>query len=254
MKLKCITCEALARIVYHCAAVSPHVIDVELFEIGLHNEPPKLQAVLQSAVDAVPPEKYDAIILGYGLCGKATEGLRARRLPMILPRAHDCVTLFLGSRERYLAEFEEHTGTYWYSADYIERNTNPSVSMSLGVPTVESARAQYDEYVEKYGKDNADYLMEVMGGWQKHYQRAAYLDMGIFQSTFAEQKAQEDAQKNQWTFDRVAGNLVLIKRLLDGDWDAADFLRLEPGEVLRMSNDAGVLRAEQAQGSPSGVV
>lgn len=246
MRLKCITCEALARMVYHAAAFSEHVVDVSLYEIGLHGDPPKLQTTLQDAIDAVPSDKYDAIVLGYGLCGKATEGLRARNLPIILPRAHDCITLFLGSRVRYQQEFEENTGTYWYSADYIERNTNPSVTLSLGAATFATDEKQYQEYVEKYGKENADYLMSVMGGWQKHYKRAAYLDMGIFQSAFAEQRAREDAEKNNWTFDRVAGNVILIKRLLDGDWDARDFLRLEPGDILRMSNDESVIKAEKA--------
>ena len=36
----------------------------------------------------------------------------------------------------------------------------------------------YDTYVAKYGKDNADYLMEAMGEWGKHYDRAVFIDMG----------------------------------------------------------------------------
>ena len=39
MKLKCLSCEALTRMVYLCAAQSPHLVDVELVRIGLHNEP-----------------------------------------------------------------------------------------------------------------------------------------------------------------------------------------------------------------------
>jgi len=35
----------------------------------------------------------------------------------------------------------------------------------------------YAQYIQKYGQDNADYLMEVMGAWQQHYQRAAYVDL-----------------------------------------------------------------------------
>ena len=34
--------------------------------------------------------------------------LIARHTPIVMPRAHDCITLYLGSRERYQAQFERH--------------------------------------------------------------------------------------------------------------------------------------------------
>ena len=95
MKLKCIACEALARILYYNAATTPHIVDIDLFELGLHNEPADLQATLQAHIDAVDAEKYDAIVMGYGLCGKATDGITARELKIVVPRAHDCITLTL---------------------------------------------------------------------------------------------------------------------------------------------------------------
>ena len=244
MKLKCIACEALARILYHNAATTPHIVDIDLFELGLHNEPADLQKILQQEVDKVDAEKYDAILLGYGLCGKATEGITARDIKIVVPRAHDCITLFLGSRERYKKEFEENTGTYWYSADYIERTNDPDGTLSLGATTMGSVQNQYDEFVEKYGEENAKYLMEVMGGWEKHYQRAAYIAYDFYPSATAERKAQEDAENSHWTYDRVAGNLVLLKKLLYGEWDE-DFLILEPGESLHMSNDEHVICARK---------
>jgi hypothetical protein len=245
MKLKCIACEALARILYHNAAISPHVVDIELFEQGLHNEPGELQKTLQNAIDAVDEKKYDALVLGYGLCGKATHNLTARDLKIVVPRAHDCITLFLGSRERYQKEFEENTGTYWYSADYIERAVDPNAALSLGATTMSGTQDQYAEFVEKYGEENAKYLMEVMGGWEKHYQRAAYIAYDFYPSPTAESKAQGDAEKNAWRFDRVAGNLIILKKLLYGEWDQ-DFLILEAGESLDMSNDENVICAKPA--------
>lgn len=244
MKIKCLSCKALARIVYRFAATSPHIIDVELFEIGLHNEPETLNKTLQERLDAVEVGDYDAIVMGYGLCGKALEGIIAPAgLPVIIPRAHDCITLFLGSRSRYQAEFEENNGTYWYSADYIERNSDSNQGMSLGAETVDAGGSNYDEMVKKYGKENADYLIEVMGGWQQHYSRAAYLAYDFYQSDTAESQARNDARENDWRFDQVAVNLILIKQLLYGEWAQEDFLHLEPGQKLEMANDAGVIRA-----------
>lgn len=115
------SCEVLAQPIYLCAAMSPHIVDVSFLRIALHETPATLRARLQAEIDAAGPE-YDAVVLAYELCGGATVGLAAGRVPLIVPRAHDCITVFLGSRERYQGEFVEHPGTYWYAADYLERS------------------------------------------------------------------------------------------------------------------------------------
>jgi len=149
------TCEALARQAYAIAANSPHTITVKLFEQGLHNTPKLLREALQEAVDAIPPDECDAILLLYGICGTSTLGLTARHTPLVIPRAHDCITLYLGSRERYRAEFDAHPGTYWYSLDYMERNRDRN-NAGLGAANLGAMDEVYAEYVEKYGQDNAD--------------------------------------------------------------------------------------------------
>jgi hypothetical protein len=55
-----------------------------------------------------------------------------------------------------------------------------------------------------------------------------------------EDKAKAEAERRGWAFDRVAGDMVLIKRLVDGDW-ADDFLVLQPGEHVTMTYDEGVI-------------
>jgi hypothetical protein len=98
----------------------------------------------------------------------------------------------------------------------------------------------YDEYLAKYGKDNADYLIEMMGAWQKHYQRAVYIDMGVGDSLAVETYAQQEAARRGWTFERLAGDPALIGRLLAGDWNE-DFLTVEPGRQIAMAYDDGVV-------------
>lgn len=237
MRIKCLGCEALARLIYHCAAQSPHIVDVELFKLGLHNRPGNLRATLQERIDALPAEDYDAIVLVYGVCGKATVGLTARTLPMVIPRAHDCITLFLGDRARYQDQFENQPGTYWYTIDYIERHQQGE---ALGAGSETSITDVYDEYVQKFGKDNADYLMEVMGAWQSHYQRAAFIDLGVGSSTAVEGHAQQQAQRRGWAYERMVGDMVLVRKLILGEWDD-DFLRLEPGQQIAMTYDQNVI-------------
>src|SRR5437762_12941192 len=98
MRIKAITCEVFARAVYLNAALSYNIIDVELVDKGLHDVARTLREELQCRVDATPEERYQAIVLVYGLCNRALEGVQARTIPLVLPRAHDCITLYLGSR------------------------------------------------------------------------------------------------------------------------------------------------------------
>jgi hypothetical protein len=125
-------------------------------------------------------------------------------------------------------------GTYWYALDYIERKDSAGTTFALGATVDTDVHGPYDEYVAKYGVDNADYLMEVVGGWQKHYRRAVYVDMGVGDGAQVDAQAQHEAKKHGWTFDRMAGDLVLIRRLLTGDWER-DFLVLQPGQQIEMT-------------------
>jgi Protein of unknown function (DUF1638) len=237
MRFMCLACEALARAVYLCAARSQHLVDVELFRIGLHREPAELRARLQERIDAASGEGYDAVVMAYGLCGQSTAGLVAHDVPVVIPRAHDCITLFLGDRQRYSQAFTAHPGTYWYALDYAERSEG---TMGLGAEVDAQTQDVYQEYVEKYGEDNAAYLMEVMGAWREHYDRAVYIDMGVGDGAAVEDRTREEAAGRGWTYERMAGDLVLIRRLLAGDW-AEDFAIVDPGQHVVMSYDADVI-------------
>ena len=244
MKLRCLGCDALARLVYQCAAWSPHVVDVELFQLGLHSQPSDLRDRLQGHIDAATGLGYDAILLAYGLCGQSTAGLTARDAPVVIPRAHDCITLFLGDRARYQDQFTRHPGTYWYALDYVERRDGDGTTLALGASTDDTPEV-YEEYVETYGKSNADYLMEVMGAWKSHYERAVFIDMGIGDGAVVEAQTRSEAERRGWSFDRMEGDIGLIRRLLTGDW-GTDFLVLQPGECVAMTYDSDVITAQQS--------
>lgn len=56
-------------------------------------------------------------------------------------------------------------------------------------------------------------------------------------------KTQEDAANKGWRYEQLAGDLILVRRLLEGDWDE-DFLVLQPGEQVTMTYDYAVVDAE----------
>lgn len=240
MRLRAIACEVLARPLYAAAVSSPHVVDFDLMDRGLHNDPELLRGTLQAKIDEVNSERYDAVALGYALCSNSTAGLVARRLPLVVPRAHDCITLYLGSRGAYTEEFNAHPGTYYYTADYTERMLTDGVA--LGAVADSAIQKSYEEYVEKYGEDNAKYLMEVMGGWRQNYKRAAFIAMGVGSDDNAATRARQDAETNGWAFERIEGNARLLHKLLHGEWDE-EFLRVPPGEAIAVTYDEDIIRS-----------
>ncbi|RPH74468.1 DUF1638 domain-containing protein, partial [bacterium] len=143
MRLKCIGCDALARLIYLCAAHSPHLVDISMLKLGLHRNPTDLQVRLQQEIDASTGTGYDAVVMAYGLCGRATAGITARDVPVVIPRAHDCITLFLGSRARYEEQHQKQPGTYWYSPDYIERGSQDGTLTALGAADAFNIEGEY---------------------------------------------------------------------------------------------------------------
>jgi hypothetical protein len=227
-----LTCEALARSIYQISAETNHIVSVRLFDQGLHNRPKGLRQILQEEIDQVPAGDFDAILLVYGMCGTSTVGLTARDTQLVIPRAHDCITLYLGSRERYQEEFERHPGTYWYSVDYMER-AEKGASVTLGAAGIEETEEQYEEYVKKFGKESADYLIEEMRKWTAHYTRAAFIDTGLGDIDEYEQLAKDKAQRDGWVYERISGNRRLLEILINGDWPDDEFLIVPPGHSIR---------------------
>jgi hypothetical protein len=242
MRFVVLACEALARGVYAMAAETPHTVSVQLLQQGLHNQPKNLRRVLQAQIDAIEPGAWDAILLAYGLCGRSTDGLAARHTPLVIPRAHDCITIYLGSKERYQKEFDRHPGTYWYSVDYMER-ADPDASVALGSAGLDEIETQYEKYVEKYGQATADMLMDEMRKWSQHYTRAVFIDTGQGDSERYAAMAQEKAEREGWIYERMNSNRRLLEMLLRGNWPEAEFLTVAPGHKIGQSYDDDIICA-----------
>jgi len=82
--------------------------------------------------------------------------------------------------------------------------------------------------------------MEVMDGWLSHYKRAVYLDTGLGDNGEVEAQARAEAERRGWVFERIAADLDLVRRLLDGEWDA-DFLVVPPGQQVVMAYDDKII-------------
>ena len=245
MKIKLIACEALTREFRLAAATSPHVFDIQFIEFGLHNTPDKLREAIQAAIDDTEGKGYDLIILGYGLCSRGTADIKARSLPIVIPRMHDCITLFLGARSKYDEEFASHPGTYYYSPGWIERKEGEMQQGLIGDVQARDYDERYREYVAKYGEDNAQYLIEQEKHWYDHYTRAAFIDMGLGDIEAYRGFVRGLAASRNWDYTEIAGDISMVQRLANGPWEGDEFLRVEPGQTIAESFDELVLKAQE---------
>ena len=250
-RFKFIGCEIIYREACFLAATGPHQVDVEFLLKGLHDLPTEdMLAKVQAMVDAVSPERgYEAILLGYARCNDGLVGLQARDIPLVIPRAHDCITFFFGSRAKYQEYFNENPGTYYLTTGWTERNTfgdqdysRPAYGME-GVMGKLGLTEAYEDMVAKYGKDNADYIVESMGGWLRNYTRGLYLEMGIMDERTFIDKAKAESAERGWEFELRPGDWSLLKKLFYAEWDE-DFVVVPPGSKIVARNDESVLAAE----------
>lgn len=208
---------------------------------GLHNEPPKLRHELQIAVDEMERcEGITDIVLGYGLCSRGVEGVTTRRCRLILPRAHDCITLLLGCRHRYAQYVAENPGTYWYSPGWNKHHIPP------GPERYNKLRAKY---VQQFGEENADYLMETEQAWFATYNRATFVDVGVHPCEGDACHTQQCAKWLGWSYDRQHGDIGLMRDMVSGVWDDR-FLIIQPGQTARLTADERVVEAVSATAAP----
>jgi len=230
---KVIACNVMWREICHYAALSPHAFRLQFLSWGLHTDPAQLRSELQRAIDATE-DGFDAIILGYGLCSNGVEGIASRGTRLVIARGHDCMTCFLGSKERYRDYFAANPGTYWYTPGWIENHLAPGQ---------ERYETTYRQYLEKYGEDNAQCLMEMEQGWFLNYTTAAYVDLGVGNTREHEEYTRRCAEWLGWKFERLQGDAALIVRMLNGQWNTEEFLVVEPGHSIKASRQADIVKA-----------
>lgn len=242
MRLALISCDVFFREMCAAALRSPHTVDTRFLPKGLHDGGgARMRPVIQSVIDEFDTATYDGILLGYGLCNNGLAGLSTRTAPLVVVRAHDCMTLFLGSRDRYRQYFFDHPGTYFLTSGWIERGKEGDQPPAEGGRPRGAFGMTWDQLVEQYGEENAAYLVEQEAGETAHYKRLAFIEMGVEPDDRFERQAREKAGSKGWDFEKLKGKMSLIDRLLSGDWDHEDILRVPPGSEIVPSYDEKVI-------------
>jgi len=198
---------------------------------GLHANPARLHEEVQRAIDAMEEEwRPDGIIVGYGLCGRGLAHVAARRAPLAAPRCEDCTAVFLGSQKRYREEFARYPGTYYFSCGWIRGYGQDRFGTDRNRSLYD---ARFEALKEKYGEENARFIVEFRVSWRGNYQRAAYIrfeDDPAYPEHGPRVRALAEAEG--WRYEELAGSDELFARLVGGRWNHPDILVVNPGEVI----------------------
>lgn len=245
MRFKAIVCQVFTREMELVAARSPHALEVDVAPMGLHDLGAGMREHLQQRIDAADGGGYDAILLGYALCGRGTEGLRAQKTQLVLPRAHDCIGVLMGGHAPHMAYFEKHSGVYYRSPGWIEFQTRdkwlePAFTAQKNAL---GERRSLDELVAQYGEENGRFLFDQFNAYRKNYSGLTYISTGVATDDADRNKARAEAAREGWAFDEVAGTLTLLERLVRGEWDRASFLVVPPGATIRATMSDGIVDA-----------
>ena len=253
MFVKVIACEIAFREICHAAARSPSVVELEFLPQGYHDTPAVGRAELQRRVDSAPAGKYEAILLGYGLCSNILAGLAARHTRLVIPCAHDCIALFLGSKRRYQQMFNARPGTYYYTGGWLEYRVRragqlpPGSGTFLPAHSAAALQATYQEWVAKFGEEKARYLAGVMNQWTANYTHGVLIEFDFAKPLRLRAQVRKICAQRGWQFGAVKGDLRLLQRWLDGDWPARDFLVVPPGQRVVPTYNDEIIGTEAAE-------
>lgn len=195
-------------------AVSVPGVQFEFLETGLHRTPAKMPTLIQEKIHQAD-DKIDYIVLGYGLCGNGVLGVKAEKQPLVIPKAHDCISLFLGSSEARQKEQRKAPGTYYLTKGWIEE----------GIPPL----ALLEEYTQRYDRKTAE---RVISEEFKNYTRLALVDTGTYDLSTYRNQARANAAFLGVAYEEIRGSLALFEKMVKGQWDKDKFIILQPGEEI----------------------
>ncbi|HAM14476.1 MAG TPA: hypothetical protein DCP91_01145 [Eggerthellaceae bacterium] len=155
-----IACTTLKSEIEHVMQTKGVQRRVVWLEHQLHNVPTQLTAALQEALDEV--RDADRVLLGYGNCGNAIQGLVAGDYELIVPRIDDCISIMLGS-QHYRERYGRENRAFYLTDGWVGEG--------------HTITSEYEDAIRDYGEEEADDVMQMM---YAHYETMTYLDTGLY--------------------------------------------------------------------------
>lgn len=204
-----ITCQALTHL------LGPGTFpDRVVLPISLHLNPNTLRQTLNEQIAEIE-ETGGTILLGYGLCGRALEGVVSQKSRLVLPRVDDCVGAVLGSRTRHKRLSQTHSGCFFLEPAWIGTDIDIFTQAYKGL----------DRIPEESRDDNVRMAF-------KNYKQLALIRHGGTNDRKAVSRCRGLAGSHGLTFAQIFSDLTLLKDLVRGQWDCDRFVLAEPGQKI----------------------
>jgi len=188
-------------------------VEFHFVSMGLHRWPDKLREELRTVLSQ--SAGVERVVLAFGLCGGAVAGLAAPELPLVIPRAHDCIPVLIGTRPVYELLVQEEKGTYFLTGGWLE-----------GERTVFT---EYRRVRDKYGEKKA---LRVMSTMFDAYRRMVFIHTGHPRESEHIATGKELAGLLGLEFMERSGDNAWLASIVNGPWDEERFITLAPGETL----------------------
>lgn len=164
-------------------------------------------------------------------------GLHSSRVPLVIPRGHDCTTLLMGSKEGYREYFDAVKGTSFISQGWADHGFESEEERDL--------EALRQRYMEEYDDEDAvEFLMEMAKNSMVHYSCLTCIFWPEFPRQRLEEMGRRHAAENNWEFKTYEGSSSLLRDMLEGRWDEEKFLVVQPGQTVQPSYDRLIIKAE----------
>lgn len=172
---------------------------------GMHENPGVLHGMLQQEI--ARHQDCDEILMTYGLCGLATDGLVSEGTRLILPRFHDCI-------HQLLEDQVEKDSLYMTRCWTLDEK---------------SILNQCESVLQQYGEETG---REILNSIYGSYGKITVIDTGSYEPEPVMENAKKAAEMLNLSVKTCPSAVCIIRKLLQGEWDE-DFIILQPGEPVR---------------------
>jgi hypothetical protein len=190
--------------------------DIVWMSAELHNNPDFLNQELQKEIDN--HQDYEMILLAYGNCGKALNGLQSKNTDLAFLRSEDCIHMLLHNKKGLKAIRGE---TYFITKGWMRGK--------------KSLKEEYHYAINKYGPKRAEMIMEIMF---KNYKSLMMIDTGAYDLDEWIHCARHLSQVLKLDFVITQGDVELLEMFLSLKWDHRVVV-VQPGKKITM-DDFGV--------------
>jgi hypothetical protein len=217
MRLKLISCDIFEREVLAAAARSLNHIEITFLNKPPHqiSDSEALESI-QAIIDHSNRSSFHAVLLIAGSCKKRLTGIQARSIPLVLPRAKDCISLLL-----------EREPTHGRPAGSRPKQTAKSASCQNRLISGASLRAMMAHPCRLPELARNEIAVP-------RFSLNATLDL-------------REQSVRRWAARKARGTrrqLSPLDMLVDGFWNYPDFLVVPPGWILT-EQDEGTLTAQE---------